>query len=507
MSDTSAEPRRTWPTLLRLALWSVAAAILAGWLALAVVHVHDDYRVTHYQGVWIAVSQAAREGHLYPAIFDGEHYAGTRYMPLPILMNALAARAAGDPLVGGKALAALLMGVLLVLLFVTLRAWSCPAPLAAALSAMVVATDTGLQAGTSIGGDLLPVVLQVGALGLAVRARGRSGWIAAGVLAGLAMASKLTGFWALLAVATWYVLQRQWRSAIVFSVACVATAAIVLGAVQIWTGGGLSSHLLAFAVAGVHGPLALLRGPNQILFNLLGHAWGAVVLVPLAAMGLLLPARGPRLSIVHLALGYAAALLVIVYADLGTGPNQLLDVVTLTALAAGVLAGRAVVEPDRQLGWIVTHLVAVTVIWAAGLDLVRTVGFDVRRSASAIAAGAAPRHDAASVAKLVHGDETVLSEDPSVPVALGRRPVVMDPFTLLALDRQQPQLVDPLISRIVDQRFDVVVLLVPLDADDAEMWYTDFHFGARIAKALRHAYVFGRRVGRYVLYRRAPGTR
>ena len=82
-----------------------------------------------------------------------------------------------------------------------------------------------------------------------------------------------------------------------------------------------------------------------------------------------------------------------------------------------------------------------------------------------------------------------------------------DPFSLLALDRRQPRLVDPLISWILDQRFDVVVLLVPLDADEADVWFTDFHFGARIARALRRAYVFDRRVGRYVLYRRAPVVR
>ena len=65
--------------------------MIAGWLALAAVHFSDDYRVTHVQGVWIAAAESARAGRLYPPLFDGEHYAGTRYMPLPILLNALAA--------------------------------------------------------------------------------------------------------------------------------------------------------------------------------------------------------------------------------------------------------------------------------------------------------------------------------------------------------------------------------------------------------------------------------
>src|SRR6185369_8449561 len=115
--------------------------------------VADDYRVTHLGGTWAALAESARTGNLYPPIFDGEHYAGTRYMPLPILMNALASAMTGSPVIGGKIAAAVLMPALLALVFVTLRGLSCPAPLAAALAAVVLATDTGLQAGTTIGGD------------------------------------------------------------------------------------------------------------------------------------------------------------------------------------------------------------------------------------------------------------------------------------------------------------------------------------------------------------------
>jgi hypothetical protein len=54
-------------------LWTVASAILAGWLILAAVHVRDDYRMSHVQGIWVAAAEAARGGALYPPLFDGEH--------------------------------------------------------------------------------------------------------------------------------------------------------------------------------------------------------------------------------------------------------------------------------------------------------------------------------------------------------------------------------------------------------------------------------------------------
>ena len=139
--------------------------------------------------------RSARTGHLYPPPFDGEHYAGTRWMPLAILANALASALVGDPLIGGKLLAAVLLVTLLGLCATVLRQVSCPRSITAALCASVIATETGLQAGTTIGGDLLPVVLQVGAVVAALRG-GDGALVIAGALAGLALTSKLTAVWA-----------------------------------------------------------------------------------------------------------------------------------------------------------------------------------------------------------------------------------------------------------------------------------------------------------------------
>ncbi len=505
LEDVIGEPLPRVHPLLRMVLWALAGAIVAGWLGLAAFHVNDDYHITHTQGVWIASAEAARANQLYPPLFDGEHYAGTRYMPLSILLNALASSATGDPLIGGKLLAAILMAALLVLVVGLLRYFSCPWPIAAALAATVVATDAGLQAGTTIGGDVLPVLLQVGVLAIACTGRTRWSIVVAGVLAGLSIASKLTGLWAGLAVVTWLAAQRQWKPAATFAMACVGTGSVLLGTVQVISGGGLAKHLMFFSVAGIQGIYSLLRAPNQVLYNLRGFATGTVVLLPLAALGALLTGSWRRLPVVHFALAYSLVLLLVVYADLGTGSNQLLDVMVLTALAAGYLAGRAAHDADRRYGQVVMLAVATSVIWAAGIDLVRTVGFDVRR---AVSAGKPGIRAAEVIARMVRPGEQVLVEDPSIDVAMGRRPLVMDPFMLRRLDRADPRLVDPLIGWINARRFDLVVLIVPLENPEFDYWWSDYHFGPRVANALRAAYQPERWVGRYRLYRpvRSPAA-
>jgi hypothetical protein len=487
------------PRPVSVALWLLACAVLAGWLALVGLHVNDDYRIGHNQGVWLAVADAARNGRLYPPIFDGEHYAGTRYMPGPILLNGFAAGLSDDPLVGGKLLAAVLMATLLAIVIFVLRRCSCPWPVAVTLAATIVATDTGLQAGTSIGGDLLPTVLQTGALAIAL-GRERRHLAIAGVLAGFGIASKLTGVWGLAAVTTWLVMTRQRHTAVLFAAVCVGTASLSLGAVEVMSNGGLSQHLLAFSVAGVHGGGSLLRGPNQVLYNLLGHAWSTVVLFPIAALGVLLPGRSRQISLLHIALAYALLLLVITYADVGTGFNQLLDVVVLTVLAVGDLAGRAT-SVDRPEAAVLSLAVLVSVVWAGGLDLVRTVGFDVRGAVAAATGGRPATRAAIAAAAIVKPQEAVLAEDPAIYVALRRQPVVMDPFMVMRLDRVRPQLVEPLIARISERRFDLVVLVVPLDDRSLDYWWNDFHYGPRVAAALRDSYRADGTLGRYFLYR------
>lgn len=488
---------RPW---LRVPLWIVGGAILSCWIALAVLHVGDDYRVTHNSGIWAALAETARTGHLYPPIFDGEHYAGTRYMPLPILLNALASGVVGDPLIGGKVLAGLLTITLMALVILVLRRVLCPWPIATALAAVVVATETGLQASATIGGDLLPVVLQVCALSVVLGARGQSAMLIAGAFAGLAIASKLTGVWAFLAITTWLVMHRRWRQAATFSGACVGVAGLILGTVELLTGGGLSEHLLAFSLAGVGGGVSFLRGPNQLLYNLLGHASGTVVLFPLAVLGALLSRGWRQLSIVHVALAYSILLLLVVFADVGTGFNQLLDLVVLTALAAGHLAAPAA-SADRPTHAVLIVVVTVVVMWAAGLDLVRSVGFDLRSTLAALKAGAVPHRTVDLVAGMVRPGERVLAEDPSIEVALGRQPVVMDPFMLARLGRAHPEQVDPLISWIDARRFDVVVLVVSLEDRSVEFWWNDFEYGPRVAAALRKSYRLDGLVGRYFVYR------
>jgi hypothetical protein len=97
----------------------------------------------------------------------------------------------------------------------------------------------------------------------------------------------------------------------------------------------------------------------------------------------------------------------------------------------------------------------------------------------------------------------LLSEDPYVPVSLGQRPVVLDPFMLQRLGRRDPAAVARLVERIRAREFDLVVLVIPLQPVDSE-WWREMHFGTPVVEALADSYVFSGTVDGYHLYRPAP---
>jgi hypothetical protein len=487
-------------TILRAALVVVGAAGIAGWLVLALVHLGDRFKVGHVQGHWMALAQYASEGTLYPPLSHGGRFGGTRHMPLPIVVNAEASRLTGEYLMSGKAVAVVLFATLLILVFVVLRQLRCPLPLAVALTGLLPATNSGLLVGSTVGGDVLSVVLQVGTL-LAVTAavrRNTDGWmIVAGVLAGLAACSKLTGVWAALAVFTWLGVRQDWRRLAWFGAACGGSVALTLGIVQWASEGRFLKTFLTLTFAGTGGPIGWIRAPSQLTFFGIGHAAAVWMVAPFAILSVLAAWQSSGLTLYHHALGWSLVLTLLVFTDMGAGLNQLLDPAVLTIVAAGYLAANL---PEGGLGTAsLTTALTLSVVWA-GITGVRGFVPDLREAAATARSGEVlPKYNPRPLATVVAPGDTLFAEDPAIPVLLGQTPVVLDAFMLRRLDEVQPEKIDALIARIERGEFNYVALINPLDEDD--FWWQYYHLGLRVVRALRADYGFVGRVDGYYLYR------
>jgi hypothetical protein len=200
---------------------------------------------------------------------------------------------------------------------------------------------------------------------------------------------------------------------------------------------------------------------------------------PVGLAVLLLRARARTFDLWDWYLLFSLCATTLIFTSPGTGFNHLLELQVAALLSLGrFLRG----EDTRAVaGWALG-----LVVLLAGLCVLHPSSFTLHPSREEL------------VAALPAGP--LLCEDASVDVLAGRRPVVMDPFSLRVL-AERGLVDDAGLARRIDRReFAVVVLLRRIERPE-ESLAPHFHFGPRITSALLGAYRFEGTVGQYNLYR------
>jgi len=497
-ADGFPAPDARGPRLLSIALILTSVAIFGVWGWLAAAHVDDRYRIDQVSGVHMALAWNVNHGQLYPPLYDGSSYGGTRYMPLPIVIDAAAARLTDDYLVSGKLLSYAYAAGLLVLVVVILRTMRCPWSLAVGFAAMVLVTETGLAASMDARSDALPVLLQVAAVALIRYRRRPVATVASAGLAALAFVAKLTAVWAPIAVVVWLLVEDRKRL-IRFIAAYVGFVCGLLAVFALASQGRLFENVFGLAGAGLGGAGSLLRSPYRFFHEAIPQAMAAWALVPLVVAAVWWSVRRRRLSIWCLGLASYTVVLMVMLADRGVGWNQLIDLLVLVALVVGELAGEAAEDAGvRPLA----AFVAVTVLWVNATGLAFLYGPEIKKVRD-------PAYLATVSARPLDGADAtrrILAEDPYVPVSLDQRPVVVDPFMLITIGERDPAAVRDLVMRIRAHEFDLVVLRVSLEDPSMAWWFHEEAFGADVADALRENYVETGWDAGYYEYRPAPDS-
>jgi hypothetical protein len=490
--------RRPVVAALELGSVLIGAAVFLAWALLLAVHVDDRYQVDHVGGVRMALARYFNHGVLYPPLFDDGTYGGTRFMPLPVALHGALARITGEYLVSGKLLSYAVMIVLLVVMMLLTVRMGCRLSIAVALAATVLTTHTGLAAGMDLRADALPLLLQVLAIALVAGTSRPTSMVGAAALSALALLSKSSAVWAPLAIAMWLLVVDRRRLGW-FLVPYGVFAAVLLGFFGAVTDGRFFVNVFGLATAGVQGPGSLLRGPYFLVHLLVQQALAAWALLPVAAAGFWLARAERRVSLYQLSLICCLVVLVVVLSDIGTGWNQLVDLVVLTGLVVGELAGRS--WPDPWPRGVVTVALTGLLLWINLTGLVVVLIPDARQALGQLRGGHPPA--ARPLAGRATASTPVLSEDPYVPLALGQTPTVLDPFMLLRIGQEDPAAVQQLVRRINERAFRFVVLVEPLDPIDRE-WWRQLHFGPEVVEALASSYRYTGRDQGYYVYEPAP---
>jgi hypothetical protein len=475
-----------------VALTVVASLVVASWLMMVVAHLDDGYGLDHVSGTWIALARYANDGTLYPPLYNGESFGGTRFMPVSILLQAGAAQLSGEYLVSAKTITAILALTVAAATFSILRR-RCPLPVALVLSSTLLVTGTGLVAATSIRNDALPLLLQLAALTLVASSTSRRTIVAAGLLCGAALLCKVSAVWGPATLAI-YLARRSRGGLAIFAAAFAGMVLCELVVFQLVTGGRFADNVFELTATGSDrlGSLDDVLGRVRLILR---EGFGLLVVLPLlAALGLAVAVRRRDLSIYHLAFVASVLVTSVVLVDPGAYVNHLLDVQVLSLLVIGEL-WRQLTPAPRSLSWASMTLLLVLVAATAA-----TYGenMSVRRDIRVLAHGTAERDRVPRLAGAVSDDERILSEDPFVPASRNLRPFVLDSYMLITLLQRHPEWRRDLVARIENAEFDKILLYyVP---SEAPQWYERVHLGPDVVQAVEARYRRARRVDGYWIY-------
>jgi hypothetical protein len=448
----------------------LGVVVLALALFLCLHHINDRFEINHTSGVWLALADAFRHGTLYLPKHVGDSYGGGRYMPVGIVLDGTVAKLTGNVLVSSKLVSLVVMAALIALVVQTCRWLGCDWPLAIGLASVPLATNMGLEQAAGVRNDALAVLVQLAAVVLAWRAQRRATVTAAGVLAGLALATKTSAVWGLVIVVFWCARRFGGRAGAVCAAGGLLAAAVAVGGFDIASHGRLVQAVLggnSFLPPHVSGMLAGL-GQDQ-----LEMALAVLPLLGVAVLVVLLPGALQRTPFAT-ALIAAGLITVVLFFDSGVAANHLIDAAVLVVIVLGTAVTVAPESVWRSLAVVTT---------ATGL----VIGL------AGVYAWPVSHHDPTlawrQFAQDVRPGERFLSEDPSVAVALGQRPQVLDAFGLRVLAQKHPAEVQPLVDEINAKAFGAIFLVYRPESDTTN-WYHVISLGPQVTDAIVAHYHF-----------------
>lgn len=476
---------------------TLGALVLTSWLVLVAAHVDDTYHMSHSAGVLTALAKYADEGTLYPPLYDGHSFGGTRYMPLQIVLHAGGAMATGEYLVSGKLVVATVAVALLVLIFVILREFGCPALLSLGLVGAFMVTSTASWVSIGPRADLLPVLLQLGAVVLIARSTTRTHVVGAGVLCALGIVSKLSAVWAPLAILIWLLVHAR-RKAILFLTVMVVALTAGIGAFELASDGRMFANVVGLGFsdpdAGSLNAL-LVDAPRKFVEEMQTRADAVWPLLPIAFFATLLAVARRRVSVYHVAFVTAATVLWLVLTDEGADFYHLIDVEVLTVLVVGHFLAEVLARRSWE-ATIIACTIAVVVVWNLAASYGLGMGPETREAVNLLL-GRVPdtRYRLRPLGDRLDAREQILSEDAYVPVSVGRDPVVLDSFMLARILRTHAGWRRELVNRLNAAEFDKIILLYELDPADYR--YRKLHFGADVSTAIARNYRLSEEIDDY----------
>jgi hypothetical protein len=485
--------------------WMIYAwlAILAfGWIVTVIANRSAMSHLSHVSGAWVALSHWTTEGVYYPPLASDGYYAGTRFGPLAIALQAGAHVMTGDPVVGPKLLHAGYMVALITGIWFALAPLRLTAPVRLLLAFVPLATSIGWSAGLTIRHDALAAALQVWVIAILGR-HTKPSWTVVGIAAVLgaaALLAKVSGVWG--ATAGLVYLTAVSPKRLLLYVPCgLVSAGIGLALVEWFSAGRFSENMATcmFLNDGVVGGITLqvVLDTTANFLSMIRHEALILLSLPLALIGVFYL----RKHTIHLVASCLLVWMMTLYLLTRSGvfTNHLIDLYAVNAIGIGLflsmfkLGVQESPSPSRPVLSSIACVVLLITSMTSFLTPPPYYGYKFYRAHEVKAAilhiaGIRPIPSAESlVREQLDPSEHIVSENPLVPVLLGQNPIVTDPFMMRVYFSKNPEAEREFIERINAREFDACVFVHYVKP---ELDVSPDHFGLPVIDAFRENYQF-----------------
>jgi hypothetical protein len=441
-------------------------------------------------GVWVALADDFSKGIFYRPIIGEHGYGGTRYFPLYFVIHGFLARWGVDLIVGGFALSAASVLLLMAGLHRLLRNNGIDRLRSITGSLLLLTSTSVLLSLTTIRGDALPLAFNV--FGLAIldeRKGGTANLLQASLLFTLAFACKVTAVSAMVACLAALAMNRRFKQVFLLSLFCAAGYLFVLG-VMVLGSEGRAIEVFRTCSSGGASWVDLLKSPTRFMTVLSYMDSGSLLSLFLGLFSFFAVTGREAYRKLSSFFLLSTAVTVVVFGSPGTNYNQFIDMhaaaIALFVVFLTTLEGRGLRTYDH---------IAVSLILLASVGIVSYIRHvDTNRY----------RQEYAEIRGLLGKEGAkprVLAENPIIPVLLRQRPYILDPFMLRIIRNNHPELRTDLPDRLRKGEFDHVLLFSadPRTPRGRSRLSTDV-FGDGFLDALEEKYRLERELGNQMIY-------
>jgi hypothetical protein len=465
--------------------FGVAGVLLLGLTVLRAVECWStDSHLEHVAGVWVAQAIDLTRGVFYRAPYGSFGYGGTRYFPLFFSLHGAAIRVFGDWRSTGYALSAISVVLLLVAVYYLSRRIGAGTWLAVAACLAALAGTSVQEALLTIREDAMAAMLNM--WGVAICAGeylGQRRVHYAAALFTLAFAVKETTVFGAAAMFLYLLLNERRRSALCLLAFTAGGYVLVMAGIYLGSGGRAFEVFRLTAAPGIT-LRSILFSPSSVVDAMNGYP-GETILLALGTATLLGTGARNMRRIPTLLFLCTLVVTVFIFSSDGIAGNHLIDLQIASAALVVDWALQAG-APDFAIG---ASAAACLIVW---LGLMPNYGFTDTVPVRA------QLKDVINV--IGRTDQTILSENPLVPIIAGQQPYLTDPFNFRVMVEKRPSLGEPMWQMLHERRFAAVVLMHDPNSDDFRDFYARTSLGQAFMERLQQDYELAGTPGRQYLY-------